>query len=186
MTDGAPLTVVKVGGGLLDGPQDLAAVVSALASRRLRGERLLVVASAFKGVTDALEQAAVDALDSRSGAELMSHVVQRLRRRHEEVVASLPGASGLGLGLRAALDGVDRLLTGIRLTGELTDRTHDLLLAHGERLSVPLLAEALRLGGVDARAVTSEEAGIKTRTVTGVSRFSTMLIVERDSIVAKV
>jgi aspartokinase/homoserine dehydrogenase 1 len=163
MKAAAPLTVVKVGGGLLDGPEGLQAVVSALVMRRRRGERLLVVASALKGVTDALEQASVDALDPRAGGELMGHVMMQLRRRHEVLADSLPGSSGAQFCTAAALDGVDRLLTGIRLTGELTDRTHDLLLAHGERLSVPLLAEALRLGGVDARAVTSEEAGLVAR-----------------------
>lgn len=154
------LTVVKVGGALLDGPSDLDAVVGALLSRRRRGERLLVVASALKGVTDTLEAAAVDALDPRSGGEMTRALVERLHRRHERLVAGRPGAEGVALGLRVALDGVDRLLTGIRLTGELTERTHDLLLAHGERLSAPLLAEALRGGGVDARAVTAEEAGL--------------------------
>ncbi|MDG2150265.1 MAG: aspartate kinase [Planctomycetota bacterium] len=154
------LTVVKVGGALLDGPSDLDAVVQALATRRRRGERLLVVVSAVKGVTDTLEAAAVDALDPRSGAEMTRALVDQLHSRHVQLVAGRPGAHGVLLGLRVALDGVDRLLTGIRLTGELTERTHDLLLAHGERLSAPLLAEALRIGGVDARAVTSEEAGL--------------------------
>ncbi len=157
------LTVVKVGGGLLDGPADLDAVVASIVRRRRRGERLLVVVSALKGVTDTLEQAAVDALDPRSGGEMVRALVAQLHRRHERVVAGKPGAEGVLLGLRVALDGVERLLTGIRLTGELTERTHDLLLAHGERLSAPLLAEALRLGGVDARSVTSEEAGLVAR-----------------------
>ncbi len=157
------LTVVKVGGALLDGPADLDAVVEALISRRRRGERILVVVSALKGVTDTLESAAVDALDPRSGAEMTRALVQGLHRRHERLVRGRPGAEGVLLGLRVALDGVERLLTGIRLTGELTERTHDLLLAHGERLSAPLLSEALRVGGVDARAVTAEEAGLVAR-----------------------
>ncbi len=157
------LTVVKVGGSLLDGPADLDAVVAALVMRRRRGERLLVVVSALKGVTDTLETAALEALDPRAGNEMVAALVARLRRRHERLVAGRPGCEGALLGLRVALDAVERLLTGIRLTGELTDRTHDLLLAQGERLSAPLVAEALRLGGVDARAVNAEEAGLVAR-----------------------
>ena len=157
------LTVVKVGGALLDGPADLDVVVEALVRRRRRGERLLVVASALKGVTDALETAAQQALDPRAGNEMVGAVIQRLRHRHEWALSRRDGTDGARLGLRVALDDVQRLLTGIRLTGELTDRTHDLLLAQGERLSAPLLAEALRVGGCDARAVTAEEAGLVAR-----------------------
>lgn len=155
------LAVVKVGGSLLGGSEELAAVVAALAERRRRGERLLVVASALRGVTDALASAAQDALDPRSGGEIVRDVVERLRARHEEVIRGHPAAASMRLSTRGALDGVERLLTGIRLMGELTDRAHDLLLAHGERLSAPLLAEALRASGVDARAVTAEEAELR-------------------------
>ena len=164
------LTVVKVGGGLLDGPADLDAVVRALVGRRRKGARLLVVVSALKGVTDSLESAAGDALDPRAGGELVRTLVENLRQRHAALAVGRPGADALLLGMRRALDGVDRLLTGIRLTGELTERTRDLLLAHGERLSAPLLAEALRVGGVDARAVTAEEAGLVARGPFGLGR----------------
>jgi aspartate kinase len=155
------LTVVKVGGGLLGGAAELQRVVSALATRRRAGERLLVVASALRGVTDALDRAARSAIDPRAGAELERDLVETLRRRHEE--AGGEGGAAAGLGLRASLDGVARLLTGVRLTGELTERTRAQLLAHGERLAAPLLAESLRGVGTDARALHSEEAGIVAR-----------------------
>lgn len=155
------LTVVKVGGGLLGGAAELQRVVAALASRRPTGERLVVVASALRGVTDSLDQAARAAVDPRAGAELERDLVQSLRRRHEDA-AGADGAAA-ALGLRTSLDGVSRLLTGIRLTGELTERTRAQLLAHGERLAAPLLAESLRAAGVDARAVHAEEAGLVAR-----------------------
>lgn len=155
------LTVVKVGGSLLGSEEELASVVDALARRRRSGERLLIVASALRGVTDQLETAALDALDPRSGGEIVRAVVERLRMRHERLIGENPRAETMRLGMATVLDGVERLLTGIRLMGELTDRAHDLLLAHGERLSAPLLAEALRAAGTDARAVSAEEAGLR-------------------------
>lgn len=154
------LTVVKVGGALLARQGDLERVVGAVVARRRRGERLLVVVSALRGVTDRLEQAAHEALDPRSGGEIVREVVDRLAERHADFVARQSRADAMLLGLRPALAGVERLLTGIRLTGELTARTRDLLLAHGERLSAPLVAEALVAAGADARAVTAEEAGL--------------------------
>lgn len=154
------LTVVKVGGGLLGAPADLDAVVAALVRRRRAGERLLVVVSAVQGVTDALELAAEQALDPRSGGEIVRDLLAWLRRRHLALLAGRTDQGGVLVGLDRCLDGLARLLTGIRLTGELTDRSHDLLLAHGERLAAPLVAAVLRAAGADARAVTAEEAGL--------------------------
>ena len=155
------LTVVKVGGGLLGGCEDLERVARSLAARRQAGERLLVVVSALHGVTDMLESAAEAALDPRAGGELERAVTARLQRRHDDAAGL--DAEAARLGVRLAIDGVGRLLTGIRLTGELTDRTRALLLAHGERLAAPIVASALIRAGVDARAVHSEEGGLVAR-----------------------
>lgn len=157
---GGPLTVIKVGGALLDRSRDLAAVVSALARRRQLGERLVVVVSAVKGVTDELRRSGMEALDPRSGGEIVRELVLDLRRRHLELIDGLADPDTVELTLTRSLDGIERLLTGIRLTGELSDRSHDLLLAHGERLSAPLVAAALQAAMVDARAVSAEEAGL--------------------------
>ncbi|MGQ0552954.1 MAG: aspartate kinase [Planctomycetota bacterium] len=154
------LTVVKVGGGLLGDAAGLTRVAAALAQRRARGERLLVVVSALRGVTDALEQAALLALDPRSGHEMVRDAMERLQRQHEAACAALPDAEAVRFRLRPLLDGAERLLTGIRLTGELTPRSRDLVMAHGERLAAPLVAAAVLAAGADARAVTAEEAGI--------------------------
>jgi aspartate kinase len=153
-------TVVKVGGALLGDDAGLMRVARAVATRRLRGERLLVVVSALKGVTDALERACLLALDPRAGNELVRDVMQRLRDQHAQVVRGLASREAVGLRLAPVLDGVERLLTGIRLTGEVTPRTRDLVMAHGERLAAPLLAAAVSEAGADARAVTAEEAGL--------------------------
>ena len=160
LSGAAPLHVVKVGGALLGDARDLALVAQAIVGRRRRGERLLVVVSALKGVTDALERATALALDPRSGNEMVRDALQRLRRQHEEVAGALPAMSAALLRMQPVFDGVERLLTGIRLTGELTPRTRDLVMAHGERLSAPLLAAAILAAGADARAVTAEDAGL--------------------------
>lgn len=156
----APLIVVKVGGALLTDGAALRSVCGSIARRRRRGERLLVVVSALRGVTDELERAATLALDARSGLELVRDVMDRLRAQHEAVLSGLPRADAVRLRLQPALDSIERLLTGIRLTGELTARTRDLVMCHGERLAAPLVAAGVLAAGADARDVTSEEAGL--------------------------
>ncbi len=159
----SPLTVVKVGGSLLETAEDLSRVGNAVAARRASGERLLVVVSALQGVTDRLEQACQQVLDPRSGGELVREVMDSLKNQHEQAMGELADAETLRFRIQPVLDGVERLLTGIRLTGEVTERIHDLVLAHGERLSAPLVAAAIKTAGSDARDVTSEEVGIKAR-----------------------
>ncbi len=156
----SPLIVVKVGGALLTDGNALRHVSESIARRRLRGERLLVVVSALRGVTDELERAATLALDARSGLELVRDVMDRLRRQHESVLSELPGRDAVRLRLQPVLDSIGGLLTGIRLTGELTPRTRDLVMCHGERLAAPLVAAGVLAAGADARDVTSEEAGL--------------------------
>lgn len=160
MSDAPRLVVVKIGGALLGDADALALACGAVASRRRGGERLLVVVSALKGVTDALERATRLALDPRSGHELVRDVMESLRRQHVATAAGLPDQDAVLLRLAPVFDGVERLLTGIRLTGELTPRTRDLVMAHGERLAAPLVAAGVLAAGADARGVTSEEAGL--------------------------
>lgn len=155
-----PLAVVKVGGGLLGTAADLRRAAAAVAARRRRGERVLVVVSALRGVTDRLERAGREALDPRAGAEMLRASMDALRARHERLAGELPGGAALTLRLLPVLDQVERLLTGIMLTGELTPRVRDLLMTRGERLAAPLLAAAVVAQGADARALGAEEAGL--------------------------
>jgi len=156
----SPLVVVKTGGALLADADGLGLVARNVALRRRRGERLLVVVSALRGVTDELERAARQALDARTGQELIRDVMTRLTSRHAEAAVRLPDSGAVLQRLSPAFDSLERLLTGIRLTGELTPRMRDLVMAHGERLSAPLVAAALTAEGADARAITAEEAGL--------------------------
>jgi aspartate kinase len=158
--EAGPLTVVKIGGGLLGDPAALARACGSVARRRLRGERVLVVISALRGVTDALERAVLLALDPRAGHELVRDVMERLHAQHARMASGLPDPESVLLRLQPVFDGLERLLTGIRLTGEATPRSRDLAMAQGERLAAPLMAAGILAAGADARAVTSEEAGL--------------------------
>lgn len=158
---GFPLTVVKVGGSLLEGERDLQQVAVALARRRQRGEALLVVASALQGVTDLLELAALQTLDPRlvtkSGVAL-----ERLRVRHEAIARSFADEKVL-FQVRSQLDEIASNLDLIRGSGELPDSLYSRILSAGERLSVLLLAAAIRSAGACARSMTADEMGLRAQ-----------------------
>lgn len=154
------LTVVKVGGSLLRSAADLDRVASALAQKRREERPLLVVASALKGMTDLLEQAGHQALDRRSNGHL-GETLDALSERHLSVARDLDAGGSVLERVRGALTEVRELVGSIAASGELPDATYARLLSYGERLSVLLLADALRKTGCEARPVAAEEAGLK-------------------------
>lgn len=154
------LTVVKVGGSLLRSATDLHRVASALAERQREGGTLLVVASALRGVTDLLDLVASQAADPRSNGHL-GETLDALRHLHVEITRDLDADASVLDRVRGALAEVDELVDSISATGELSDAAYARLLSYGERLSVLLLAAALRKAGLEARPVAAEEAGLK-------------------------
>ena len=144
------LSVVKVGGSLLIGEADLHRVASAVAERRRDGGSLLVVASALKGVTDLLERLAAQALDRRQHSGHLGRSLEELRLRHIEIAQAITDDSSVLERVRRTLDEVEELVASIRAAGELADAVHARLLSSGERLSVLLLAAAIRSAGQEA------------------------------------
>ncbi len=151
------VTVVKVGGSLLEGPADLRRAAAAIAGRRGRGP-LLVVASAVKGVTDLLVLAAGQARDGR--LEELRQTLRLVRLRHVGMTAGILDGATLER-LEGTLDELDAAAAGIGGSAGLTDHAHARLLSFGERLSVLLVAAAVREAGADAVAVDSEETGLR-------------------------
>ena len=159
----SPITVVKVGGGLLRNRADLVRAAAAIADRRQHRPRLLVVASALKGVTDLLELAALRALDRRLRAVDIERTVEDLRHFHEGIARDITDGGVALSQIQSPLSEIERLLGSIRATGELPESTYAHLLSSGERLSVPLLAAAIRAAGQDAAPLTAEELRLRAR-----------------------
>jgi aspartate kinase len=161
------LSVVKVGGSLLIGEADLHRVASAVAERRRDGGPLLVVASALNGVTDLLERLAALAVDRRQHGGLLSRALEELRLRHIEIAQAITDDRSVLERVLRTLDEVEEIVASIRAAGELADAVHARLLSSGERLSVLLLAAAIRSAGQEASPIGSEEAGLRA---TGLAR----------------
>jgi len=155
------LTVVKVGGSLLQSAAGLRRVATALAQKQREGGALLVVASALKGVTDLLDLAASQARDRRQSNGHLGETLGALSERHLEITRDLSADGSVLDRVRGALAEMEELVGSIGATGELSDPIYARLLSYGERLSVLLLAAALREAGPEARPIAAEEAGLK-------------------------
>ena len=131
----------------------------------------LVVLSATGKTTDALFQAALAAErgDLAAALAVLATVRQRHRATAQELLDGLPdgapegGAQPLEATFAARAAELEVLLRGVAMLRELTPRTRDAIVSHGERWSTALFAAHLaRLGlpvtAVDARDVLRTDA----------------------------
>lgn len=152
----ARLEVHKFGGTSVGDAGRMAAVAE-LVEAAARDASLVVVASAMTTVTDRLVSAATSAaLGDRDGSLAQ---VAALRDKHAAALDRLrvPDRVEVGAELDRLFDELDELLRAVSHLRELTPRTRDTVLAMGEKLSVRLLAAALRTRGVRAEACDADQ-----------------------------
>ena len=150
------MRVLKFGGTSLADPERVRRVVAIVRDARA-ADRVVVVVSAFAGVTDALVACAGSAAAGEDGWRAS---VDALERRHAAAAEDLaaPGeASLLVADAGAILADLREQLHGISMVREASPRSLDRVLSVGERLSAPIVAAALRREGVDAVAYDARE-----------------------------
>jgi aspartate kinase len=149
--------VLKFGGAALrdaDGLRRAATIVATQTGPRI------IVASAMEGVTDRLLAAQAEA---RRGEASVPAVISELRARHTEALRGVaPDDREAAEAVAAVLERLERLLYGIAYTQEASPRLNDLVQSHGERLSTPVLAAAVRAAGADAVALDAEAARVRS------------------------
>ncbi len=159
------MIVMKFGGTSV---QDAAAIDRAAQIVRGRvAEDPVVVVSAMAKVTDQLISMATAAGDGDKDRAL--ELSRGVRERHYVAASELLG-TGVFAQIHAELetdfDALDDLLRGIAAVGELTPRTMDNVVSHGERLSSKLCAAAFSAREIAAELVDSRECIITDNTFT--------------------
>jgi len=144
------LDVHKFGGASL---ADAAAVRHAVGIVRDWPRSRVVVVSAMAGVTDQL--LAVAGRARRGELDQAGEVIVALREQHLATIRALlpagPARADLQAFVEQQLAELDSLAKGLSILKELTERTGDVLVARGERLSARLVTAALAAAGVKAR-----------------------------------
>ncbi|GJG88522.1 aspartokinase [Gemmatimonadetes bacterium T265] len=146
------MIVIKFGGTSVGDAPAIARAAEIVRARLVA--RPLVVVSAMAGVTNALLALAEQAARGHLVGALSA--VAALRQRHLDAAAALvPDAAGAELAaeVSASFDELARLAEALSVFGYITPRTLDAIAGQGELLSAPLVAAALRAGGVDAEFV---------------------------------
>jgi len=149
MTQG--IEVFKFGGTSVGSAERMQEITGLVASGRER-RPIVVVASAMSGVTNQLVAGAQSAADG--DRRQIKALGAALLTRHLGALSQLasPAPAEVEVELHALIEELTEILGAVTRLGELTPRIRDRVLATGEKLSVRLLALALREAGIPAQA----------------------------------
>lgn len=151
------MKVLKFGGSSLANAERISAVCD-IVSARYPDERPVVVLSAMKGVTDLLIAAATEAA---AGSDSYRDRLSEIRRRHQsarqELFAERTPSPALEERLDSMFQELSDLLHGVSLVRECTERSLDLIMSFGERLSCTLAGAVLTARGCPAAMFDARE-----------------------------
>jgi aspartokinase/homoserine dehydrogenase 1 len=163
------MLVLKFGGTSVGSPAAIAHIIGILKDKDHAGKTQAVVVSAFSGVTDSL----IDTARKAAAGGQFSEQVKALETRHLETAAHFLKAQerkAAYTAIQSAIGELTRVLDGISLLGELSNRTMDLVMSFGERLSAALLARIFAANGIEAEYLDSRLL-VKTDDHFGKARF---------------
>jgi len=152
------LSVLKFGGTSVGDASCIRRVVEIVQATSQVSE-VIVVVSAMKGVTNKLVEAASEA--ANGNVDEVTAIFNHLRDHHHAALQELIPAPQERERIRHIIDNLleegTRLCRGTGLLRELTPRANDAITSLGERLSVPLLAAALKQRGVASEGLEATE-----------------------------
>jgi aspartate kinase len=166
------MLVMKFGGTAVDSGEKARHVARLVKSYKDKGDDIVCVVSAVRGMTDGLLAIAESVrLGDKASIE---DFVKKASKTHVDIATGAISSKKLR---QEALSQVKRtvgelqdVLGGIVLLGEVTPKTLDYLMSFGERLSAPIVSFALKDIGLDSEFLTGKDAGIVTDSNFGEAR----------------
>jgi aspartokinase/homoserine dehydrogenase 1 len=151
------MRILKFGGSSVADPDQIKVVLAIVKQYYLEHTSLSIVVSAQSGVTDQLVKLCglIVSKDNQ-----YDDIVQEIEQRHLSTLKQLlpvvqqPAAMAEVMAMCNELADIAK---GASLVGEVTPRTHDLILSFGERLSAYVISEALKPAIPDTRYVDARQ-----------------------------
>ncbi|RUM47891.1 MAG: hypothetical protein DSY37_01215 [Hyperthermus sp.] len=151
------VVVAKFGGSLLRDSSGYLTLVREVESLLAAGNRVVVVVSAMKGVTDTL----IDIVEKPVGWEpALKNVMERYYSAARGAVVSEREMTNLFGELSRLFDELLKLVWAVKVIGEVTPHARAAIVSFGERLSAALAAAALRSQGIESVWLGGREAGL--------------------------
>jgi aspartate kinase len=163
------LIVMKFGGTSVGNAERIRGAAEIVAQEVRKGNQVVVVTSAMSGVTNELvgvvkQFSATDPQENRVPEYLK--FTKQLEQKHLEAARRAIRDRKLVEDVASVLyterHGLERVLIGSFMLGELTPIGHDFIVSEGERLVAPILAATVKDLGVDAVPLGGQGCGITT------------------------
>jgi bifunctional aspartokinase / homoserine dehydrogenase 1 len=145
------MKVLKFGGSSVGSPEAIENVISIITTAHDESEGLVVVVSAFRGVTDQLYNIAK--LASEGNLDYKD-VLEEIEHRHYETIRKIFPAkhqSDVITSFKITLNELEDVLQGVSLIRELTKKTLDFIVGFGERFSALTLSSCLNSRGIKSQ-----------------------------------
>jgi aspartate kinase len=151
--------VMKFGGTSVGSPEAISQAVEIVNLSSQEWDRLVVVVSAMRGVTDMLIQSAERAANGDEAS--YQSLIGELQSRHQVVIDELLSDDGERVELSALIDEyigeLSAYCRSIHVLGEVTPRGMDTITSLGERMNARVVAAALREDGLNVQAIDATE-----------------------------
>lgn len=134
------MKIMKFGGSSVRDAAQISQTIAIITDAYAKAAELIVVSSALEGTTNALV-----ALGEAAASHNKNYPdeLNTLKERHLNTAKELNATDSLEY-IEEAFEELSDTLHGISLVGELSPRTLDLIMSFGERLSVAIIAEAIK------------------------------------------
>lgn len=160
------MRILKFGGTSVGTVESIEQVIKIISSKKDNNQILGVVFSAMGGVTNKLIE--IGALASKSDTDYLN-ILKTIEERHITAVKKLiavKNQSATTAKIKGLFNEIEDLLKGITYIKEISNRTMDLLLSFGERLSTQIVTSTLNDRGINASFVDGRDI-IKTDSTFG-------------------
>ena len=152
------MRILKFGGTSVGSPENIRKVLAVIADYQAKQVPFAVVVSAMSGITNLLIQASKEA---EKGEESYLSTLKTIEEKHIQTVSDLitiQYQSEVFAHVKRIMNGLEDFLKGIYLIKELSPKSQDYILSHGERLSAFIInktavQQGLKTSFVDARTI---------------------------------
>jgi len=155
---------MKFGGTSVASGENIRHIANLIANYVGQGYAIVAVVSALKGITDKLVEASEQAKNGNRDYvyEFKKEIAQKHLAATRKAIENKLIREELERIIKATVDELEKVLTGIIYLGELTPKSKDYVLSFGERLSTPIVWGILRDLGLNTQHYTGKDAGIVT------------------------
>ncbi len=154
------MKVMKFGGSNLRSGKDFRSVAEIIKNET---DKKIIVLSGVYGVTDILQRYLHN---GKYAEKSINNLISKLQTIHLKILKNAIENNDLSIEVKtniiSRLKKLERLLHGVLYLKELTDRTKDLILSYGERLSVSIMVGTLRDLEINAVGLESDNIGVIT------------------------